>query len=157
MTQFALIQNHTVTNVIEADEATPAGAQYLASLTPPFTVVNLQASVQASQAPGLPVGIGWRYDPGANTFTPPVPSPRAPQPRRIAIGAFFDRFGPAKWAILSDANPAVQALIKDCSVRQFIDLDRTDLPQALGLLVQAGHAIDPQAIITAPIQAHEAP
>ena len=78
-------------------------------------------------------------------------------PRHVAVGSFFDRFGPAKWAILADPSPAVQALVKDCSVRSFIDLDRADLPAALALLVQAGHAVDVEKILSALVQAGERP
>ena len=78
-------------------------------------------------------------------------------PRHISVGAFFDRFGSAKWAILADATPAVQAVIKDASVRSYIDLDRADLPAGLALLQAAGHAIDAEAIIDAPVGAGELP
>jgi len=83
------------------------------------------------------------------------PAPKAP--RRVSVGAFFDRFGVEKWGILADPAPAVQALVKDCSVRAFIDLDRPDLPQALGLLTQAGHAIDAAAILAGEVQPSEVP
>lgn len=77
--------------------------------------------------------------------------------RHISVGAFFDRFGAAKYAILADQSPGVQALIKDASVRQYIDLDRADLPAGLQMLVQAGHAIDTQVIVSAPVEPHERP
>lgn len=80
-----------------------------------------------------------------------------PAPRHISVGAFFDRFGAVKYSILADQNPLVQALIADCSVRQHIDLDRGDLPVALGMLVNAGHAIDAEDILGAPIQPGELP
>jgi hypothetical protein len=87
-----------------------------------------------------------------------VPEPEAPvvpEPRHITVGSFFDRFGTHKWAILADTAPTVQALIKDASVRKFIDLDDPQLPQGLGLLVSAGHAIDTETIINAPVQPQE--
>jgi hypothetical protein len=77
--------------------------------------------------------------------------------RHIAVGAFFDRFGAHKWPILADTTPVVQALIKDCSVRPYVDLDRNDLLLGLGLLVEAGHAIDVQSIVTAAVQDGERP
>lgn len=81
-----------------------------------------------------------------------VPEPPAPPEQRfIFVGSFFDRFGTHKWPILADANPMVQALVKDCQVRRYIDLDNPELPAGLGMLVQAGHAIDPTAVINAPI------
>ncbi len=68
---------------------------------------------------------------------------------RIDVGAFFDRFGNEKIPILSSSDPVVQAVIKDASVRKYIDLyaRRTDLEQALGLLVAKGFAINPSAIL----------
>lgn len=79
------------------------------------------------------------------------------QPRHITVGALFDRFGPAKWAILADTNPVVQAVIKDASVRSYIDLDNPDLPAGLSIVQGAGHQIDPDAILRAPIQPKERP
>ena len=77
--------------------------------------------------------------------------------RLISVGAFFDRFGPLKWAILADTSPAVQAVIKDASVRSYIDLDSPDLPAGLALLVSAGHAIDASAVVGNAVQPSEAP
>ena len=87
---------------------------------------------------------------------PPVPMP-TPEPRHISVGAFFDRFGAQKYPVLASPEPMVQALIKDCTVRTFIDLDRSDLPIGLQMLVQAGFAIDPEAVLTAPIIDNERP
>lgn len=78
-------------------------------------------------------------------------------PQHISVGAFYDRFGPAKWAILSDESPQVRAVVRDASVRKYIDLDNADLPAGLAILQAAGHAIDPAAIIDAPIRPHEMP
>ena len=88
-------------------------------------------------------------------------SPAAPMPtpaiRHISIGAFFDRFGAQKYPILASPDLMVQALIKDCTVRTFIDLDRADLSMGLQMLVQAGFTIDPEAVLTAAIQDNERP
>lgn len=87
----------------------------------------------------------------------PITEPEAPKPTRyITVGAFFDRFGTQKWAILQDSNPLVQALIKDCSVRKFIDLDAVDLPDGLQLVVNAGHNIDIDYILNNKIKPYEA-
>ena len=75
--------------------------------------------------------------------------------RHISVGAFFDRFGSLKWAILADQSPAVQAVVRDASVRKFIDLDNPDLPAGLQIIVTAGHPIDPAAILDAPVQDRE--
>lgn len=107
----------------------------------------------------LPDGLGWNFT-GTTWVAAPLSPPlhgAATTPRLVSVGSFFDRFGPDKWQLLSDPNPLVQALVKDCSVRRFIDLDRPDLRQALQLLVSAGHAIDPEQILGAPVAPGEQP
>lgn len=99
-------------------------------------------------------GPGWLYADGV--FTPPV-APQALTQRHTSVGAFFDRFGPLKWAILSSTDPMVQALVKDCSVRAHIDLDNDQLPGGLDMLVAAGYAIDKSAILNMPVLAKELP
>lgn len=87
-----------------------------------------------------------------------APEPEVqPRPRHITVGSFFDRFGQHKWPILGDQDPMVQALVKDCSVRAWINLDDPQLLLGLGLLVAAGHDIDPQTIVSAPVQPSERP
>lgn len=98
------------------------------------------------------------YPDGNYREVPEVDAPApAAAPRHITVGAFFDRFAAHKWPILADTNPVVQALIKDCSVRKHINLDDPQLPAGLGLLVEAGHAIDVTAILTTPVQDGERP
>ena len=69
----------------------------------------------------------------------------------IYVGPFYDRFGDQKWPILASTIPMVGALIKDCSVRKYIDLKRADLPAALDILIAAGFTIDKTAILTTPV------
>lgn len=97
--------------------------------------------------------------PGAWRICAEQPEPGLPPavPQHISVGAFYDRFGPLKWAILADASDQVKAVIQDASVRKYIDLDNPDLPAGLAILQAAGHAIDPAAILDAPIQPHERP
>lgn len=68
---------------------------------------------------------------------------------RIYVGSFFDRFGAAKLAILSDPDPVVQAVINDASVRNYIDLlgRRDELLQVIGLLNSKGHTVDAAAVL----------
>ena len=105
--------------------------------------------------------LGQRYDREASAVGQPVfvhaPVTHAASPRHISVGAFFDRFGAAKWGILADTTPTVAAVVKDASVRRYIDLDNPDLPAGIALIQQAGHGIDPAAIITAPVQDSERP
>ncbi len=99
--------------------------------------------------------IGHTYDPATGTFMPPAAPAENPQVWWIDVGPFFDRFGAHKYAILADTSPVVQALIKDSSVRKYIDLKRADLPAGLTMLVNAGHAVDVQAILTTPTSESE--
>ncbi len=106
--------------------------------------------------------LGQRYDREASDAAGQpvfvhVPVAPAPEVRRISVGAFFDRFGPAKWGILADATPAVAAVVKDASVRRYIDLHSPDLPAGIALLKQAGHDVDAEAIISGPVQESERP
>ena len=75
--------------------------------------------------------------------------PIMPEEWRIYVGPFFDRFGVWKLQILSSADPLVQAVVKDCSVRQYIDLidRRAELLQSIGLLKSKGFAVDESAIL----------
>lgn len=77
----------------------------------------------------------------------------------VTVGAFFDRFGPAKIAVLSSGNAVVQALVRDASVREFIDLQRADVAQGLDAIIAAPVAgVDATlkaAILTTPTTAAE--
>ena len=99
--------------------------------------------------------LGRAYDAETGMFgDPPAPPPAQ---RLITVGAFFDRFGPLKWGILADQSPLVQAVIRDAQVRRHIDLSNPDLPGGLAILQGAGHQIDADAVIDAPVQPHEIP
>lgn len=88
---------------------------------------------------------------------PPAPQEPAILARHISVGAFFDRFGSAKWAILADTAPQVKAVVQDASVRKYIDLDNPDLPAGLQVLSAAGHDVDVAAVTGDPIHATELP
>ena len=45
----------------------------------------------------------------------------------LDIGAFFDRFGPAKLAILTSQDQVVKALVTDLQTRHWVDLKRDDV------------------------------
>lgn len=83
------------------------------------------------------------------------PVPVVTPPKHISVGSFFDRFGALKYAILASADLGVKALITDCSVRRYIDLDNVQLPYGLDMLIAAGFAIDKVAILTAAISDSE--
>lgn len=146
--QYALIKNNTVENVIVADAA------FIAAIAAEWDHIEPLDTILEQ---GLGVGMGWTWDGEFHAPDQPEQPPAPPAPRHISVGSFFDRFGAHKWPILSDTNPIVQALIKDCSVRKFINLDDPQLPAGLGLLVNAGHAIDAQEITSAAVQPSELP
>ena len=95
---------------------------------------------------------GQRYM-GEGVFEP-IP---AVEPRRLSVGAFYDRFGAAKWSILADSAPTVRAVIEDAKVRQYLDLDNPQLPAGLAIIRAAGHVIDEEAILNDPVQPEELP
>jgi hypothetical protein len=103
--------------------------------------------------------IGFSYMGGVfSAPIPPAPPPAPPPvqpPKHISVGAFFDRFGAQKYPILASADAGVRALITDCSVRKYIDLDNAQLPYGLDMLIAAGHAIDKEAILAAAIDEGE--
>lgn len=100
----------------------------------------------------IPSVLGCSYD--GEAFHAPEP---VPVPRHISVGAFYDRFGAAKWGILADVSPGVVAVIRDASVRSYIDLDNPQLPGGLQIIEAAGHTIDKSAILSAPVLDSEKP
>lgn len=143
MKRIALLQpDGLVINVIAADDA--------------MTNAEITAMVESAHP-----GLTWAdvttvvCSPGdtyiSGSVTPAAASNAAPYDPRIwwiDIGPFFDRFGAAKYAILASADPMVQAIIKDVTVRQFIDLKRAEVGVGLDILLAKGFAIDKTAILT---------
>ena len=145
--EYALIKNGKVENVIVADP------DFITLIAPEWDHIE---RIDTPEEIALGVGIGWGWNAQDGFIRPPAPD-TVPEPRHIAVGSFFDRFGAEKYNILASTDPVVQALIKDVSVRKFIDLDRPDLLQGLQLVQSKGFAIDPQAIVSAPVQPEEKP
>lgn len=67
----------------------------------------------------------------------------------LNVGPFFDRFGAYKVAILASSDLYVQAIIKDASVRKYIDIvgRRSELLQAIGLIQSKGFQVSAAAIL----------
>ena len=79
-------------------------------------------------------------------------------PMAVSVGSFFDRFGPDKLTVLADPTPLVQALIKDVSVRRWIDLARPDVEAGIDMLINMGHtSLDKDAILSSDIREDERP
>lgn len=68
---------------------------------------------------------------------------------KIYVGAFFDRFGEEKLNILASDDPIIQAAIKDCSVRQYIDLCgcKAEMQSLLQYMFSKGFNIDVNTIL----------
>lgn len=76
----------------------------------------------------------------------------------IDIGPFFDRFGAAKMAVLTSADPGVRAILADTQVRKWIDLQRADVAQSVAYIGTVVAAVTPAlqtAILTTPVSPEE--
>lgn len=128
MKRYALVNNNVVDNIIESEtQPLPEFGNWIEC--------PLQTHMKST------------YDPATKKFTAPIIAEETPK-RYISVGAFFDRFKTQKYPILSSTNIGVQALIKDCSVRRYIDLDNAELPYGLDMLIAAGFTINKEAILT---------
>lgn len=136
--KYAKITDSTVEQVILAD------AEFVANLPGEWV-----------DCTGKEWGVGWSFD-GTDAHPPELPEPVS-APRHISVGAFYDRFGAAKWGILADVSPGVVAVIRDSGVRAYIDLDNPQLPGGLAIIEAAGHTIDKSAILNAPVLESEKP
>ena len=68
---------------------------------------------------------------------------------KIFVGAFFDRFGDYRLAVLSSQDPIIKAFILDASVRKYIDLfeRRTELSNLIDYIQSKGFDIDKTKIL----------
>ena len=88
----------------------------------------------------------------------PVQVPAQPWEWLIDIGPFFDRFGPAKMAVLTSSDVGVQAIIKDTQVRKWLDLKLPEIASAvayIGTKVPALTAELQQSILNTPVEEKE--
>ena len=84
----------------------------------------------------------------------PTPTPSQPWEWLIDIGPFFDRFGAAKMAVLTSADPGVQAILKDTQIRKWLDLKLPEVAQSVayvGTKVPAVTAELQGAILNTPV------
>ena len=77
-----------------------------------------------------------RYPEGNYRKVPdtPVQVPAQPWEWLIDVGAYFDRFGAAKMAVLTSSDVGVQAIIKDTQVRKWLDLKLPEIASALAYI-----------------------
>ncbi len=87
----------------------------------------------------------------------PAPALDRPEDWYIGVGPFWDRFGVYKIPILASADAVVQAIIKDSSVRKYLDLQgrRADLLAALTVLQGKGFPLNATAILDTKPAEHE--
>lgn len=72
----------------------------------------------------------------------------------IDIGPFFDRFGPAKMAVLTSTDAGVKAIIADVSIRKWIDLQKPEVASSLTYIGSVVASVTPAlqtAILTTPV------
>ncbi|WP_323016492.1 hypothetical protein [Castellaniella sp.] len=62
----------------------------------------------------------------------------------LEVGAFYDRFGPAKVPVLANPDATVQALVRDSQVRKYIDLKRPDIAQFVAYLATKVPELTPE-------------
>ena len=96
------------------------------------------------------------YPAASYRLVPDEPTPETPKPWEwlIDIGPFFDRFGPAKMAVLTSADAGVQSILKDVQIRKWLDLKLPDLVQSVayvGTKVPAVTAELQDAILNTPV------
>ena len=100
--------------------------------------------------------LGHVYNPETGEFDAPVVV-APPEPEWawcVDIGSFFDRFGAAKMAVLTSADPGVQAILKDTQIRKWLDLKLPEVAQSVayvGTKVPAVTAELQDAILNTPV------
>ena len=88
----------------------------------------------------------------------PIQEPAPPWEWFIDIGPFFDRFGAAKMAVLTSADPGVQAILKDTQIRKWLDLKLPEVAQSvayIGTKVPTVSAELQSAILNTPVGVEE--
>ena len=76
----------------------------------------------------------------------------------IDIGSFFDRFGAAKMAVLTNSDVGVQAIVKDTQVRKWLDLKLPELASAVAYVGTKVPGVTPelqQSILNTPVEEKE--
>ena len=90
---------------------------------------------------------------------PPTPAPSpAPCEWLIDIGSFFDRFGAAKMAVLTNSDVGVQAIVKDTQVLKWLDLKLPELASAVAYVGTKVPGVTPelqQSILNTPVEEKE--
>ena len=105
-------------------------------------------------------GPGWNYSNGVFA-APVIPAPPVVVDHcewLLDLGPFYDRFGAAKMPVLTSPDATVKAIIADCNVRKWIDLQNPDVANGLAYIGSVVAALTPAiqaAILTTPVAAEE--
>lgn len=102
MPRYEILDGQTVTNIIMADES--------------FVISRYPGAWR--EVPEMTSVLAWDNAPAEYWY--------------IEVGAFYDRFGPAKIPVLASSDATVQALVRDTQIRKYIDLKRPDVAQFVG-------------------------
>jgi hypothetical protein len=76
-----------------------------------------------------------------------VPVENPPVQKVILVSEFFDSFEDQKFNVLSSQDPLIRALILDCSVRQNIDLEDSNIVQMVNYIFQIGIPINVNKVL----------
>ena len=92
--------------------------------------------------------------PNDYTLIPDAPAPTPVWENYIDLGPFYDRFSTAKMAVLTSPDAGVQAIIGDCNIRKWIDLDQADVASSIAYIASKVGALTPAiqaAILAKPV------
>ena len=96
---------------------------------------NLSVTTVEGEKRANYTGYDWIDIPYVVPVIAPVVEPETPYKWKLDVGAFFDRFGTAKIAILSSQDSTVQAIVRDCLTRHWIDLKQDTTKEGVLALV----------------------
>ena len=115
-----------------------------------INTIDAEAAFAEQHYPGA-----WRV---AEVQDAPTTAPANPTEWLIDIGPFFDRFGAAKMAVLTSADPGVKAILADTQVRKWIDLKLLNVVQSIAYIASVVPAVTPalqDAILAEPVTPEE--
>ena len=99
---------------------------------------NLSVTTVAGEKRANYTGYAWIDIPYVVPVITPVVEPETPYKWKLDVGAFFDRFGSSKIEILSSQESTVQAIVRDCLTRHWIDLKQDTTKDGVLALVSLG-------------------
>ena len=118
---------------------------------------NTSTTTVAGEKRANYTGYVWVDVPYVAPVVVPVVVPETPYKWKLDVGAFFDRFGTAKIAILSSQDSTVQAIVRDCLTRHWIDLEQDSTITGVNALASLSLVTSAQAasILSSPALTYE--